>query len=370
MKTSNLLILCTFICAGATQAAAQDESEYPLNTTIRDYAKRDRLLIGGLDYISPSQLHENEGMRARLEAETQNSELTKQGADSDLITPSVTVGAAYGWQSFTLGVQGTYINAENEGEGPTEVKEEFEGTRIMPEIAYTFGKYFTAGVGVEFTQLDVEETLGVTNEFGYDFPRAIAGLSYHEPAYEIGLAFTSEVQDDDTLSVVRDEPSLSLAATTAPNERAIYLPAMGTAFARGNLTDNFSVLSAVSYARYDGNVDGAVPLFEDYKSADRFAGKLLGTYWTSARSRVSLAAEYKGAATAAINTEENLLGYRLANLYGGTLEGILAINRLAYIGLNASYMRGERGDTEDASGVRYTAKEETQKYAGFVTVKL
>jgi hypothetical protein len=128
--------------------------------------------------------------------------------------------------------------------------------------------------------------------------------------------------------------------------------------------------SSVSLARYDGNVTGAVKLFDDYKTEDRLAAKLLGTYWTSQRSRVSLAAEYKGAATSAVGSEEAGLGYRLANLYGGTVEGILSVNRKTYLGLNASYMRGERDDVESRSLVRYSAREESSKVSGFVTVKL
>lgn len=369
MKTSNLLILCTFVCAGATQATAQDESLYPMNTTIRaGYAKRDRVLLGGLEYVSPSQLHENEGLRAQLEFEQQNTDQKRQGQKSDLTNPQIGAAAAYGWNTFTLGVEGAWFNSENSLDNSS-FKEKFDGYRVMPEVAYIFGKYFSIGVGVEFDSLDVKEEFTSTQTFNYDFNRTIVGLAYHEPSYEFGIAYTTEVQETESLSTPR-ETTLTLASTDSATSRSIYLPSMGTVYARGNLSDSFSMMGTVSMARYDGNVEGAIPLFNEYDAQDRLAAKLLGTYWTASRSRISLAAEYKGAATSAINTEENGLGYRLVNLYGGTLEGVLSINRKTYIGANASYMRGERNDTLDSTGERYTGKEDTQKYAGFVTVKL
>ncbi len=375
MKASNLVSL--FILLGATSAYSQaaESDLYPVNTTIRDYAKRDRLLLGGLDYVSPSQLHENAGLRARLEGETQNSQLRKNGVGSDLQNPTVNAAVAYGWQDLTFGVRGSYSDAENKSTAADTSKETFKSQKVIPELAYTFGKYFTAGIGAEISKLDITENYLTQNEFNFDYTRGIAGLSYHEPAYEIGVAYTSEVQESDILSPSATRQGTALSLTAIPNqdivnERAIFLPSTGTVFVRGNLTDNFSLASSVSMARYDGNVQGAVPLFEQYKSADRVAAKLMATYWTDARSRVSLAAEYKGAASTEIGADESGLGYRLANLYGGTLEGILAINRQTYLGLNGSFMRGERADTLTESGVRYTAREETARYAGFVTVKL
>lgn len=380
MKATKLVSLLFVLGATSTQAAESDL--YPVNTTIRDYAKRDRLLLGGLDYVSPSQLHENAGLRARLEGETQNSQLTKNGVGSDLQNPTVNAAVVYGWQDLTFGVRGSYSDADNKSTDANSNKETFKSQKVIPELAYTFGKYFTAGVGAEISTLKINEEYANKNEFTFDYTRAIAGISYHEPAYEIGIAYTSEVQADDTLNTGAVRPALtgaiaapSLSLTALPsvdsiNERAIYLPSTGTIFARGNLTDNFSLASSVSLARYDGNVQGAVGLFEQYKSADRLAAKIVATYWTDARSRISASAEYKGGASTEIGADESGLGYRLANLYGGSLEGVLAINRQAYLGLNYSLLRGERDDTLTESGVRYSGRETSQKYAGFVTVKL
>ncbi|MBC7658932.1 MAG: hypothetical protein H7249_04420 [Chitinophagaceae bacterium] len=373
MKASKLVSL--FIVVGATSAHAAEADLYPVNTTVRDYAKRDRLLLGGLDYVSPSQLHENAGLRARLEGESQVSQIKRNGVQSNLQAPTVNGAVAYGWQDLTFGVRGGYTDAENKGTDINPPKEEYKASRVIPEISYTFGKYFTAGAGAEISQLDVTEKYQANNAFHYDYTRAIAGLSYHEPAYEIGVAYTSEVAENRSLDATAQRPGTSLSLTSVPtdnvvNQRAIYMPQTGTIFARGNVTDNVSLASAVSMARYDGNNEGAVHLFDNYKTADRLAANLVATYWTDARSRISAAAEYKGGASTEIGAEESGLGYRLSNLYGGSLEGILSINRMAYLGLNAEFLRGERNNTDTQTGVRYAGREETMRYSGFVTVKL
>ncbi len=369
MKTMKFLSFCMVVGATVAQAQTEGEGLYPVNTTVRDYAKRDRLLIGGLEEVSPSQLHENLGLRARVEAELQNSDLKNQGVRSDLSTPVGTFGLAYGGQDWTFGIRGSYLSAKNEGRGGVEIKEDFQSTKFTPEVAYIFGKYFTAGLGVEFSDLEVDEKVIETKDFRYNYTRPIVGLAYHMPSYEVGIAYTGEVQENEVISTDR-EGSLALATSAGPNERAIYLPAMGTVYARGNLTDTFSLMSAISLSRYDANVKGAVPLFEEYDNQDRLAAKVVGTFWTENRSHIALAAEYKGAATTAMGEEEAGLGYRLANLYGGSLEGVLAIDRMTYIGANASYLRGERNDTLEETGQRFTSKEDTTRFSGFVTVKM
>ncbi|MES2743985.1 MAG: hypothetical protein V4655_01100 [Bdellovibrionota bacterium] len=391
MKASKLVSLAIFL--GATSAQAQSEADlYPKNTTFRDYAKRDRLLLGGLDYVSPAQLHENEGLRARVEGEVLNSQLKKNGVGSDLQNPTINAAVVYGWQDLTFGVRGVYSDAENKSADATENKEKFQSSRVIPEIAYTFGKYFTAGFGAEVSRVGVTESSLTRNQYDIGYTRYIGGIAYHEPAFEIGGAFTSEVQADDGIGLdsprgsqagfgLATNPDISpnlpptgLSLSQGPRDllnqdRSVYLPATGTIYARGNLTDNFSLAANASLAKYDGNVEGAVQLFEQYKTSDRLASRVVATYWTDARSRISAAAEYKGGASTEIGAEESGLGYRLANLYGGSLEGVYAISRTAYLGALYSFMRGERNDTVTENNDRYTAKEESQKWAGSVTVK-
>jgi hypothetical protein len=369
MKRSMLLSLCLFAGAAAAQTQG-DSSGYPGNTTVRKYAKRDRFLSGSVDYVSPAQLHESAGLRANLSTEVQNSELSKNDVKSKLSNPAVNAGVTYGWDALTLGLQAGYLNSKNEGQEGLSVVDKFTSLKVRPEAAYTFGSNFTAALGLEGSRLSVDQEGLTTNTFDYDFFRGVAGFSYHTPRLEVGLAYTTEVQDKSALSEGVRQDGLSLSSSDALTERAIYLPAMTTAYARGNLSDNWSVMSTVSMARYDGNVDGAVALFDQYNTADRLASKLVGTYWTTNRSRVSVAAEYKGAATTAVGSEEAALGYRLANLYGGSVEGVLSLNRQTYVGLNAGYMRGERNETLKATGEELSGTEGTAKVAGFVAVKL
>ncbi len=386
MKASNLVSLALLL--GATTAQAAESDLYPVNTTYRDYAKRDRILLGGLDYVSPSQLHENEGLRARIGSGVQNSQLKKNGVSGDLQTPFVEGDVAYGWTAWTLGVRGQYEKASIDQAGDSPAKEKFEADRVTPELAYDIGKYFTIGAGAEISRLRVTEVNLNNNNFTYNYTRAVAGISYHEPAFEFGATYSSEVQRKAGIDVgtprtevgtglsltdvpqgISRAPGASLTAFQAANERAIYLPATGAIFARGNLTDNFSLASHVSMAKYDGNNEGAVHLFDNYKGADRTAANIVATYWTDNRSRFSLAAEYKGAASTEMGEEEQTLGYRLVNLYGGSGEATLAINRTAYLGLQYEFLRGERNDTDTQTGLRYTGREQTNKWTGFATVK-
>jgi hypothetical protein len=355
---------------GSSFAYGQDLTGYPANTTIRDYAKRDRVQIGGLSYVSPSQLHENAGLRTRFGAEVQQSDLRLGGVKTELTTPSATASVAYGWDSLTIGLDASYLSAENDSKGL--IDESFRSTKAIPQIAYTLGSNVTIGAGAELNWLDVKEEGLREDEFSYQLTRPIAGISFHTPQYEFGLSYAGEVIASDELSSgINREGTLSLSSFTSEltGERSVYLPAQATLFARGNLTDNVSLMSSVTMSRYDGNVQGAVGLFEDYKDSDRLAAKLMGTYWTDTRSHISLAAEYKGAATTAVGSDEAGLGYRLVNLYGGSIEGAVAFNRKAYVGLLASYTRGERSDTDD-KGVIYSGQEESTRVAGFVTVKI
>ncbi|MFW7378764.1 MAG: hypothetical protein ACOH5I_08160 [Oligoflexus sp.] len=367
----NMMLVAAGLMLGSSMAHAIESTRYPENTTIRPFAKRDRLLVGGLNYVSPAQLHENEGFRARFGAEMQQSTVRTGDVESELTTPQGTLELAYGWSRFTLGLGANYLSAENTGEGDLNFEESFEARKLLPQLAYTFTDNWTIGAGVEMNWLDVKEKAQTESSFDYQINRPVVGLAYTTPRFEVGLAYAAEVQETAGLdaNAQRGDVSLSLAAMPTELQRAVYLPAMTTLYGRGNVTDRVSLMSSVSMARYDGNVDGAIELFDNYKTADRLAAKVLATYWTESRSHISIAADYKGAATTAIGAEEAGLGYRLVNLYGGSLEGAYSINRQAYVGLLASYTRGERNDLSNA-GEQFSGKEDTTRFAGFVTVKM
>ena len=368
MKPLRLISCSCLIVAMPLMAQDMESTKFPENTTIRDYAKRDRLLLGSLYQISPAQLHENAGLRTRAGVTWQNIAIERGNIDSDLQSPTLTANIAYGWDRLTLALDASYLDASNDSEDA--IDEDFQSTKLIPQIAYTLTPNVSFGAGVELSTLNVTENGQNEVEFDYSITRPFLGMAYHTKTFEIGFNYSAEVQTDDTLGAdERREGTLSLASLNADRKRSIYLPEMATIYGRGNLTPNFSMLSTLSMTRYDGNVEGAVQLFENYETADRLAAKLVGTYWTDKRSHISLAAEYQGATTTEIGTDEALLGYRLVNLYGASLEGALSLNRKAYIGLLASYMRGERSDTSDA-GLRYSGSEDLSRFSGFVTVKL
>ncbi len=366
-------ILLVGLSGVASIAVAQDATLYPENTTIKGYAKRDRVLLGSEGYVSPTQLHEIKDYRIEVGAESTQSKLKNSdtGYDSTISAPVGTLMAAYGNDHWAFGLDASYLSARNDSSGVVNaVDEKFQSTKVIPQVAYTFGQNVTLGVGGEFNWLKDSDS---DNEksFEYQLGRGLAGLALHTEKMEIGLAYAGEVQASDTLANGESRAVTTFAAVnTSANteERAVYLPAETTVYARGNLADNISLMGVATMARYDGNVDGAIALFDDYKSEDRLAGKLIGTYWTEGRSRVSLAAEYKGGATTAVGSDEAGLGYRLANTFGGTIEGVMSLDRKTYIGLLAGYSAGARDDKAD-DGTVYKADESATKIAGMVAVK-
>ena len=262
---------------------------------------------------------------------------------------------------MTVALDASITDAENRGSG--QIDENFTTQKIIPQIAYTLNPNVTAGLGLETSFIDVEEEVsGNATRFDYRMTRPFAGVSYHDESKEFGIMYASELITSNTGSDRNPAETLSLVIAPSVNERAIYLPSVVTAYARGNMSDSFSMMSTVSFARYDGNVEGAIDYFDRYESTDRLAANVSGTYWTGNRSHLTLAVEYQGAANSPIGTEEQALGYRLANLYGGTLEGVLSINRRAYIGALVSFHRGERND-EGNDGLRYNASEENSRIA-------
>lgn len=363
-------VVVAALLAVASPALAQTEDTgYPANTTIKGYAKRDRLVIGGLDSVALSQLHEVEGFRGGVGAGTMLSKIRSGGEEDTISSPVGTVNAYYGWEHLTAGVTGSYLTAENKGS--EDFSEKFQSRKALPQLAYTFGRSITLGAGVEVNWLDVTESGTEDNKFAYTLQRPIAGLAFHTPKMEFGVTHSGEVQDSTTLSAdASREGTLSLAAPLGTeNTRAVYLPAETTVYGRGNVTDHVSLMSSVAMSRYDGNVDGSIELFEKYDARDRLAGKVMASYWTQARSRVTLAAEYKGGATSAIGSDETGLGYRLVNTYGGAIEGVLSLNRKTYISLLGGYSRGERDDTSNAD-VRYSAREESTRVVASMAVKI
>lgn len=364
----SLLVVALLATVACPALAQTEETGYPANTTIKGYAKRDRLVIGGLDSVALSQLHEVEGFRAGLGAGTLASTVRSGGEESTINSPLGSINAYYGWEHLTAGVTGSYLSAENNG--GAELSETFRATKALPQLAYTFGRNITLGAGVEASWLDVTESATAESKFGYMLRRGIAGLAYHTPKLEVGVTYSSDVQDSDTLSTEADRTdTLSLATVATENTRSVYIPAEGTIYGRGNVTDHVSLMSSLAMSRYDGNVDGSIELFDRYDARDRLAGKVMASYWTQARSRVTLAAEYKGGATSAIGSDESGLGYRLVNTYGGTVEGVLSLNRKTYLSLLAGYARGERDDTSN-EGVRYSAREMATRIVGSLAVKI
>lgn len=353
----------------STHLSYAQELTLPENTTFRDYPKRDRLLIGGVKAIAPSQLHESVGLRVKISEEYQRTVREIEGDDITINTPQTSADLSYGWNNLTIGLGLKYADSEIDSSGETGFKEDFINRELLTQIAYTFGENITVGAALDHNWLDVKESGDTSNKFEYQYNRIIGSISYHTPKLEFGISHSGAVQESSQLDEGTRVATLSLAANSNVDRRDIYLPAMTTVFGRGNFTDNFSMLSSISYANYDDNVRGSVFAFEDADTADLLAAKITGVYWTTARSHVSLAAEYKGGATVNNFDDETLLGYRLGNTLGATLEGVYSIDRKIYLGGLISYLQGETDiDLEDNTSI--SVDENTTRVGGFVAVKI
>jgi hypothetical protein len=143
---------------------------------------------------------------------------------------------------------------------------------------------------------------------------------------------------------------------------------MLTSYVRGNISDAVSLNGRIGYSFYDADNTGTIELFDDYDNEDLLSAKFEATLWTPSRSRISLAAEYQGGATARDGIEALGLSNRIANLYGGSLAGVYSIDKTTYISLVTRYLRGEVDETNN--GINYSSREKYNTVAFSVGSKL
>lgn len=352
----------------AASASFAQELNVPENTTVRDYPKRDRLLIGSSKALTPSQLHESYGLRVKISEEYQQTISERDGNEVEINTPQTSADISYGWQSLTVGLGLKYSDAEVDAD--TALSEDYINRKTVAQLAYTFGENWTLGSSLEHNWLDVRQSSVATSDsFEYEFSRLTVGLSYHTEKLEFGISRTGAAAASSVLEAGTRGDSLSLAELGRADRRDIYLPTMTTVFGRGNLTQNFSLLSSVTVAEYDDNMRGAVSAFDDANTEDLISARVSGVYWTDSHSHITLAAEYKGGAVATGFEEESLLGYRFANTLGASLEGVFAIDRRIYLGARVAYLQGEN-DITDETGTEVAIDEQSTRVGGFIGVKI
>lgn len=353
----------------ATGAFAADRSLILKTSDTKGYGKRDRVFFGSEQTISPSQLHELYGARVDAGFQFDSSNAKYPGESAQTNAPTAAVRGYWGGDILSFGLGGGYTNSVTATDNASDFNETVRSRKVLPSAAITVTPNITLGASSDVNWIDIKQQNNGTDDqvfTGY-LHRESVGLSFHYPKLEVGVAYVTPVT---SVMGAEDAPAANatygfgLYSQESANERSIYLPAHGTIFARGNLTDHFSMQAAVSQVQLDRNVESVNPIFDRYRQDDHTAAQVQAVYWMSdLATRVALTGIYRGATYAPYGTEETGLGYRSVNLYGGSLDGAVELKERTYLGLSVGYLRGERNQDLDDDSARVSARETRAKIA-------
>ncbi len=103
------------------------------------------MLVGSTGYVSPSQLHEIKGSRLEAGAEVIRTKIKTSEYSSTIESPTGTFLASYGNEQVAVALNGSYLQGENDANGAVDIDEKFKSQKLIPQLAYTIGKYVTLG---------------------------------------------------------------------------------------------------------------------------------------------------------------------------------------------------------------------------------
>ncbi len=356
----------------ATSAFGQERSLLTQTSDVKGYGKRDRVFLGSDQTISPSQLHEIYG--ARVDAALQYSSASTRFLNDEKATmtsPSVTARGFWSGDVIAVGLGANSTQGRLSSPKANDFEEQQSSLKLLPQIAFTLTNNFTIGLASDVNWMSVRNNDDSILERDYNFytRRESIGASFHTPKMEMGIVHATAAHA--AKSIGSNAPSVGFGLLPAPTgaERELYAPAHTTIFARGNLTDQLSMHGSLSHVQYDDNMAGAKNVFDNYRTEDRVATQLQAVWWMPNRkTRYSVTGAFSGATYAPFGTEEAALGYRDANLWGGSVDAIFAWSPKTYIGAAASFMQGERDQI--TNGEVAIADEERFKLATTLNVNL
>lgn len=319
----------------------------------KGYAKRDRVFPVSSETVSPAQLHEVYGPRVDAGFEITRSESKLNGLKTTNTAPTAKLRGAVAGDILTLGLAGTRSEHAGKSKIETGPKERVIVNQFNPSLAITIADHVTLGASSDMSWLNVLQNADAQKELESNgfLRREAIGLSYHTAKWEVGVMHStfararihSKDDNQNAIGFLLAAPSKDLSSSS----RDLYVPANNMVYARGNVTNNLSFQGTLGHSEYDANVDGAKEIFADYRRDDRLAGQLQAVYWLNdLATRFSATASYKGATHATFGTEDNALGYRDTNLYGGALDAVFNVGEQAYLGLKLDYEQGERNQGE------------------------
>jgi hypothetical protein len=371
MRRFGLFISFLFIAPTGSSGVAEELGILSAERDYKGYPKRHRLSLGNTYSLSPSQLHEVYGTRLDTAFDGSSSAVRVQGLKADVQSQTITARGLIGGDILTIGFGGQVRSYQASATNSTD-EESHQFFKLTPQLAATIEDQVTIGIESDFAWMNAVEESGIRNiESSAGFLRPTAGISFHTPKLEFGLAATAPATsrmrreelihpESQSFGLVGKEPDF--------RNREVYMAAHQAVFARGNLTDHWSLVGNLTHVQLDANQTNILPVLETYRLEDRMAASFQATYWTQHRSRLSMGINYRGATYSPAGYEEAGLGMRLANTYGGSIEGVWRATDDVYVGMAVASMRGERAQT--FNGDRYVGREESLRMVGNLSIEL
>ncbi len=245
------------------------------------YPKRPRVELGSIEFVSPSQLHEVAGAHAAVGGQFKNVSLSESGNDTRTESMNFDARGMYGWKDYsvglTLGYQDNSISPDNAiGIGNVERR----ALVAQPQFSASITRNVTLGLsGRIFSEnyaLDGSKDVNVSvdRDVNLTYGTATAGASYNDEKQEYGVTYTTEAKASKDISKTNETVN-------------VYRAPVATIFARGNLSDAFSVFGTSSYTFYEraNEANQGRDVYDRYDLRDRIGAKLGGVFWTNERSK-------------------------------------------------------------------------------------
>jgi hypothetical protein len=329
--------------------------------------------LGTEQPLVPSQLHGISTPRIAAGAVYQIKNIDTGSDVKTLAQPTAMLTGSTGFENFVFGIGASHT--ESKADAGANNFREFDNTdKAMVQAAYTIAENFTVGVGSSGSWLNFKQNSTEVNErkFSSYFHKETGSLSFQVPSFEVGLAYTTGISlsmGKKSGEISSADAGFSLVNPVEETTRSIYDPAYYTAFARSDFAPAWSGIAAISHVQYDKNVREGSDVFDSYDRRDRLAGNLQAIYWLNNRkSNIALSGNHAGATFSPESLATEVYGYKLANLYGGSIGMVTAVAEKTYLGITAGYERGERDDT--INSVRYRATERKTSVAGSLNVTM
>ncbi len=343
----------------SAQVQAQDRGIISQKRAYKGYEKRQRIMPGMSNInVSPSQLHEVYGLEVGGAANYGQSDNTVEGEKNTTRAPGALLSGVYGGDVMVLGLDVAYntMNTTSDNSALAEFTE--DAYMAKPSISLSFTDNITFGLTSALIQnkTTVKEDFFADDTATFNYAVTTAGISYHTSKWEAGVAYSASAKDSDTFE--------------QSNEKAyVYLPSQTAMFVRGNMTDTLSLMGTARYVDYERSTDGSNPAFKKYHNEDHLGTSMTLTYWTPARSSLSLTGRYTPAAQASTIMPESLIvADQTANLYGASIDYVRSFNKNQYVGLTAGFDRGERDET--LNGQRFSAQKERLTFGATLNAKI